>query len=90
MKDWRLKRHFGIGLPEYRRLVRLQEGLCAICGEPPMPGESLSVDHDHETGMVRGLLCRHCNIGLGKLGDTIETLLVAVEYLRHPPAMRNK
>lgn len=42
----------------------------------------LSIDHDHETGKVRGLLCNNCNRAIGLLGDSVSTLLDAVEYLR--------
>jgi hypothetical protein len=56
---------------------------CAICSttEPGGRGD-FHVDHDHETGEVRSLLCCKCNLGLGYFNDNIETLLDAVEYLR--------
>jgi hypothetical protein len=41
------------------------------------------VDHDHETGAIRGLLCKHCNSSLGKLGDNLEGLMRAVDYLKN-------
>ena len=51
--------------------------VCAICGSD----EGLAVDHDHETGRVRGVLCRSCNTGLGFFGDDVARLARAIEYL---------
>ena len=90
-KNWNLKKKWGITFDEYKVMLANQGGVCAVCGNPPEDdsmGHKLAVDHDHkyaaETGRIkiRGLLCRHCNIGIGKLGDTIEGLMRAVEYLR--------
>ena len=62
----------------------LQGGVCAICGAVPPEDGSFHVDHDHETGRVRGLLCVRCNIGLGQLGDDVEVLSGAIGYgVRH-------
>jgi hypothetical protein len=46
----------------------------------------LVVDHDHNTGAVRGLLCHSCNTGLGHLGDSVETLARALDYLQNCPS----
>ena len=63
---------------DYARLYEAQGGRCAICGgETP----DLKLDHDWETGTNRGLLCRECNVGLGMLGDDIEGVLRALDYL---------
>lgn len=51
---------------------------CMICGIE----ENLVVDHDHKTGKVRGLLCNHCNRGLGHFKDKEESLRSAIDYLR--------
>lgn len=66
-----------------------QGGVCAICNQPETHTSSrsrrvkmLAIDHDHKTGHIRGLLCNNCNRAIGLLGDDIETLLNAVEYLR--------
>jgi len=65
-----------------------QNGLCLICGNAetsrnPKTGEprSLAVDHDHETGKIRGLLCTFCNTALGKFHDDVEILKKAIDYL---------
>jgi len=67
---------------EYVSLGTLQQGRCAICGNLPVEGEKLMVDHDHETGEVRGLLCRKCNTGLGFFNDDTQLLLTAVGYIK--------
>lgn len=60
-------------------LLEQQSGVCAICGKPDK--RKLSIDHCHETGAIRGLLCRRCNLGLGCFGDDVEALKKAIEYL---------
>lgn len=80
MQLWRLYKI----LPEdYDRLFAEQSGRCAICGtdDPGSGRELMNVDHDHETGEVRGLLCMGCNIAIGHMGDDIERLKSAIAYL---------
>jgi hypothetical protein len=65
---YRLKHFYGITPEDYDRLNEQQHGLCAICGQPPRGKmKRLSVDHDHTTQRVRGLLCITCNRALGYL-----------------------
>lgn len=71
---------YGLTVAEYDAMVNRQKGLCAICGRDP--DYELVVDHDHETGTVRGLLCQGCNAGLAYLGDGVEPLEKALAYLR--------
>lgn len=71
---------YGLTVEEYWAIHDEQLGVCAICRN--VLGERTAVDHDHETGTVRGLLCINCNTGLGKLGDSIESLELALTYLR--------
>lgn len=74
---------FGLTIDDYENRLAKQEGACAICGHRPGPDDRcLAVDHDHETSVVRGLLCHECNMGLGKLGDTVEQLEAALAYLK--------
>ncbi len=78
-----LRRKYGLSLEEYESLLREQRGGCAICGAIPAElGRSLAVDHCHETGKVRGLLCDKCNTALGLFSHCIESLNFALEYLR--------
>lgn len=75
-----LKRKFGITVSEYQEMFDVQNGKCAICGKDDN-GKSLSVDHNHNTGKVRGLLCRKCNTGIGLFNDNISLIYKAVRYL---------
>lgn len=82
---WVRRKGIPITVGEYEQMIDDQDGRCAICSSPPKDARGLrtpSVDHDHNTMAVRGLLCRNCNVGLGLLGDDLDSLLRAVEYLR--------
>lgn len=84
----RLKDRFGITLKQYDILFESQNGRCAICLKEEtriVCGKvaKLSVDHDHETGRVRALLCHKCNAGLGLFNDSLGLVLAAVDYLEH-------
>lgn len=76
-----LKRLYNITLEEYAEIFKNQGEVCAICKNTCSTKKSLSVDHDHETGRVRGLLCNKCNVGLGSFRDSKILLLRASEYL---------
>ena len=71
---------YGLSKSRYDAMVAFQHGLCAICHQAPERG--LYVDHDHTTGHIRGLLCLKCNSAIGLLGDSIEMVEDALEYLR--------
>jgi len=83
-KDYYLRRGYGISLEEYSEKLESQNGVCGICGclPPNNRKKHLAVDHDHNTGKVRGLLCDNCNRGLGLLKDDVETLEKAILYLK--------
>lgn len=86
-----LFRKFGITLEQYEEIKEQQGGVCFLCGKPETKkqkrraGEvvldSLHVDHCHDTGKVRGLLCFRCNTGIGKLCDDPNLLRKAADYL---------
>ncbi len=68
-------------------LTYIQDGRCAICDTTTPRGRGTwHADHDHKTGLVRGLLCNACNVGLGFLKDDPVLLRKAAEYLECPPA----
>ncbi|ENG0769472.1 endonuclease VII domain-containing protein [Salmonella enterica subsp. enterica] len=77
----KLKSRYGITTKDYERMFIDQGGVCAICGSP-QENRRLAVDHDHETGEVRRLLCTNCNLGLGSFKDNPQLLLNAASYLR--------
>jgi len=81
-----LRRTFGMTHEAYDALLEEQGGCCAICGRAPKPGKHLHVDHDHDTGEVRGLLCFSCNVGVGNFGNDVERLERTVDYLETRPA----
>ena len=85
----KLKTRFGITFDDYYRMEVNQNHRCAICGshvqetidDTKNTGVRLSIDHDHKTGKLRGLLCRQCNLGIGNLKDDTKLLHKAIEYL---------
>jgi protein-arginine kinase activator protein McsA len=78
-RAWRLKKHFGMTIPEWEAMAEAQGYLCAICNARP---ERLHTDHCHSSGKVRGLVCGPCNRAIGLLGDTADSVQRAVTYLR--------
>ena len=81
-KGYAIKKNFGITREEYISILEKQEYKCAVCGKSQDEnGVELAVDHDHNTGNVRGLLCRKCNLGLGYFQDSQQYLQSAIKYL---------
>lgn len=76
-----IKSRYGITREDYDGMLSSQNYVCAICSKPDNIGWCLSVDHDHKTGKVRGLLCNSCNHGLGHFRDSPEILIKAANYL---------
>jgi len=81
-----LRRRFGLTPEQYADMVVAQNGRCAVCFRPETAVnqygvKALAVDHDHSTGVVRGLLCMRCNIVLGLVKDDTDILQSAIEYL---------
>lgn len=88
----RMRRHvYGLAEGEYERMLADQGGRCAICGGEETSTDrrsgkirGLFVDHCHETGEVRGLLCQRCNFGIGQFRDDAALLRQAIVYLNSP------
>ncbi|RJQ37454.1 MAG: hypothetical protein C4555_06370 [Dehalococcoidia bacterium] len=85
---YKLKSLYGLSIEEYVELSNKQGGVCAIYRQSEPKGR-LCVDHDHQTGQVRGLLCQQCNKALGALRDSIENCLAAAKYLREAVMLRD-
>lgn len=82
-RDAHLRQHYGITLEQYNAMLAEQGSVCAICHKDGTTGRGgrLHVDHDHETGAVRGLICNHCNNGLGHFLDNPDTMRSGAEYI---------
>jgi hypothetical protein len=84
-REYDLNSKFGITGQQYEALFSEQHGSCAICGTSDFSysrGERPHIDHCHETGKVRGLLCGHCNLGIGQFFDNVSLLERAITYLK--------
>lgn len=77
MKEYNAKTRYGISRVEYEQLF-IDSPMCELCSSRP----SQCVDHEHGTYNIRGVLCHSCNTAIGKLGDNIEGLERAINYLK--------
>jgi hypothetical protein len=87
--DHHLTKLYGIPAGTYQKMLAAQNGCCAICQkEPPKNGRTkrLHVDHCHDTGEIRGLLCHGCNVSIGHLNHDPKLLIAAAEYCGKPSA----
>ena len=81
-EDEQNKKRYRIRQRDYEAMLALQDGRCLICGNTKLEkGRPLAVDHCHKTGEIRGLLCIHCNVGLGMFRDDPDLLANAIAYL---------
>jgi hypothetical protein len=76
---WAMESRYGMSAYEFNRRLEAQGNKCACCGGP---FDKINIDHNHETGDVRGLTCRACNLMLGYARDSIDVLQKAIKYLR--------
>ena len=79
-------RKYGLTLDQYNALLSSQDGKCAICGSTNsgrMSDKHFCVDHDHQTGQIRGLLCHCCNLAVGHFKDQAILCRMAAAYLEH-------
>lgn len=85
-----LRREYGIEPQDFDRMVSDQGGRCAVCDEQPEPIRGrrigLFVDHCHDTGEVRGLLCSRCNTGIGQMRDDPRIMRAAIAYVERVSA----
>jgi len=79
--------NYGITSIEYNKILKKQNGVCAICGKSESlkikntTKRRLTIDHEHKTGKIRGLLCTKCNLGIGNFLDDINIMEKAIKYL---------
>jgi hypothetical protein len=81
-KDRILKKKYGVTLEQVNSMIVSQGGVCAICMEKFRNAKDTHVDHNHQSGQVRQLLCNNCNRGLGEFKENQLTLQRAIEYLQ--------
>lgn len=80
VKNNNLRFKYGMTLEEFKGMEKVHGGLCAVCRKPDRR-RALHVDHDHATGIVRGLLCSDCNNGLGAFRDNSALMRAAADYI---------
>lgn len=81
-RAYMLKKNYGITIEEYDALFEKQGKCCAICrADNPQWSKGWHVDHCHQKGHVRGILCHKCNLMVGLAGDDPDTLRAAADYL---------
>jgi hypothetical protein len=78
-----LKKTYNLTPEQLEIMVQAQQGVCAICKQPERQNTRLSIDHNHQTGKIRGLLCRNCNAALGAFKDNPLYLQIAIDYLNY-------
>lgn len=89
IREIRREHRIGVSPGTYELLIALHGEVCAICGADKPGGKGAAnnqfcIDHDHETGKIRGLLCTSCNVGIGMLRHNTELLNAAIDYLSRP------
>ena len=89
LREWRIKRVYNLSPEQFEEMWEIQQGCCKLCkvqmlrdvnGRNRMSKEVATIDHCHNTGFVRGILCNRCNSGLGHFAS-IEVLQSAIRYL---------
>lgn len=81
-----MRHRYGLTLADYDTMLEAQDGVCAICRKPETRDHGngpvrLAVDHNHDTGEVRKLLCSRCNTGIAKFNEDVALLLAAAQYV---------
>lgn len=90
MRDYSLRKRYGISSDQFDAMLAAQGGCCKACGSPETDGKYWHMDHDHDCcptstrtcgKCVRGILCHGCNTALGNVGDNVERLKKLIDYL---------
>ena len=87
VKQHKILSVYGLTIEQYNEMLKIQGGVCAICHQyNNIEGRGLTVDHDHNNGKIRSLLCSACNAALGLVKENVTTLYSMIEYInRHEP-----
>lgn len=85
IRGYNLRSKFGLSVSDYYKILAEQNNVCKICGSPDPKSKHMvfHVDHDHNTGKIRGLLCGNCNLALGNAKDSIVILKSMIQYLEY-------
>jgi hypothetical protein len=78
--EYNAANRFGVKRAEIQA-IRSTSAVCEICGDPPEAKRRLAIDHNHQTGKLRGMLCHTCNLGLGAFKDDVLRIHKAAMYL---------
>lgn len=81
-EELRKYRKYGITEDQYYAMIDAQNGCCGICGRSEPTFKGWQIDHCHKSNKVRGILCHHCNTGIGQFEDKIDHLFNAIQYLK--------
>jgi len=88
MRDYLFRKKYKMTIADHNKLLESQGFACAACNSPVPNNKTAgwNTDHCHKTGLVRGILCHHCNVGIGHAKDNIETLRKWIAYLERSSA----
>ena len=90
-RDRQYRKKYGITLVQHKEILAAQGYECPLCGvELSSHGTHTHVDHCHESGKIRAILCTNCNRGLGHFHDNVSVLQAAIDYLNHHNVSCNK
>lgn len=81
-QDIRLQNTYGISTEQKEQMIKQQNGVCPLCKKPFSRKKDIHIDHDHDSGEVRGILCSKCNLAIGLLYESIPTLINIINYLK--------
>lgn len=81
-KKFKIMSKYGLTEEKYLQILADQNGKCATCAFQFNDHSETQIDHCHATGIVRGILCKHCNRALGQVADSVEILAALIKYLR--------
>jgi hypothetical protein len=88
MAENKLKSRYNMTVEDYINMYEHQDGVCAICTKKPKQ-KDFYIDHDHVTGKVRALLCKHCNCALGFFRDDSILMNKAIHYINFFTSLKN-